>query len=792
MHWRSLIPRTLSDTQSRQQLLLVMLRGVFFVFTPVQILLSLMQESISWPRLAVIAVVNLICVWLWSLVKHDHLDLAAKLFVGLFWLVFSSLMLSTGGISSPAIIAYFFVIFAASFLLSERASLLVALLSLGITLAAVVLETQQLLPKPLIVYTPFSRWLSYSFYFGLMLVFQIVSGRLIYNALQKAQTELSERQRVEAELRYSEAQYRLLFETTPIGIGMAKLDGTVIAVNPTGSYMLGYSNEEFMQLKLEQLYAYPNQRADIIQMAQHHGKIRDLEMTFRHRDGHLVWALVNVDLQSINDELVTISTLRDITSQRAAEQALRTNEARFRAMFEHAAIGIVLIDTNGVAFRANPTACMLLNFSERELQHEPFINFTHPDDREFELSLNQELLAGQCDSYQIEKRFLRSDGGIVWGRLCASLVQDSDDQPLFTIAMIEDLSSYKATREQLDLQMQTLTALYYSSQRLTTKLKVEELARDVADSCVNIFGAQRAWLTLNQSDQLLDQTNRNEPQLPSIQIEIEAVEPLDDSTSQTMAFPLVSHNHTFGMLNLQSNQANFFEAERNDMLQTYASQVAAALDNALLFQHLQQVNHEVTSAYDMTIEGWSRALDLRDHETEGHTQRVTWMTEQLAAAMGKFSAEELIHVRRGALLHDIGKMGVPDAILHKPGPLDDDEWVIMRRHPVYAYQLLAPILYLQGSLDIPHYHHERWDGTGYPKGLQAEAIPLAARVFAVVDVWDALRSDRPYRKGWSDQRIMEYLATESGKHFDPMVVEVFLQLLKTMSVAEVRNPVSEQ
>ncbi|KPL92047.1 phosphohydrolase [Herpetosiphon geysericola] len=228
------------------------------------------------------------------------------------------------------------------------------------------------------------------------------------------------------------------------------------------------------------------------------------------------------------------------------------------------------------------------------------------------------------------------------------------------------------------------------------------------------------------------------------------------------------------------------------MLQTYASQVAAALDNALLFQHLQQINHEVTSAYDMTIEGWSRALDLRDHETEGHTQRVTWMTEQLAAAMGKFSAEELIHVRRGALLHDIGKMGVPDAILHKPGPLDDDEWVIMRRHPVYAYQLLAPILYLQGSLDIPHYHHERWDGTGYPKGLQAEAIPLAARVFAVVDVWDALRSDRPYRKGWSDQRIMEYLATESGKHFDPMVVEVFLQLLKTMSVAEVRNPVSEQ
>ncbi len=792
MHWRSFIPRTLSDSQSRQQLLLVMLKGVFFVFTPVQISLSLIQANISWPRLAVIAVVNLICGWLWHLVKHNKLDLAGKLFVGLFWLVFTSLMLSTGGIASPSIIAYFFVIFAASFLLSERASLLVALVSLSATLAAVLLEVNQLLPSPVISYTPFSRWLSYSFYFGLMLVFQVVSGRLVYNALQKAQTELFERQRVEAELRHSEAQYRLLFETIPMGIGMAKLDGTVIAINPTGTQMLGYSHEEFMQIKLESLYAKPEDRSKLIQTAQQTGKIRDHEMAFRHRDGHLVWALVNVDLQSINDELVTISTLRDITTQRAAERALLTNEARFRAMFEHAAIGIVLIDTNGVAFRANPTACMLLNFSERQLQHEPFINFTHPDDRAFEISLNQELLAGQCDSYQIEKRFLRSDGGIVWGRLCASLVQDGDHQPLFTIAMIEDRNSYKATQAQLDLQMQTLTALYYSSQRLTTKLKVEDLARDIADSCVNIFGAQRAWLTLNQTDQLIYHDHQSEQALPSIQIEIESLEPAINSPIQTMAFPLVSHNHTFGMLNLQSDQADFFQAERNDMLQTYASQVAAALDNAFMFQHLQEINREVTSAYDMTIEGWSRALDLRDHETEGHTQRVTWMTERLATAIGKFSPEELIHVRRGALLHDIGKMGVPDAILHKPGPLDDDEWVIMRRHPVYAYQLLAPILYLQGSLDIPHYHHERWDGAGYPKGLQAEEIPLAARVFAVVDVWDALRSDRPYRKGWSDQRIMEYLATESGKHFDPLVVEVFLQLLTTMTIAEVRNTVNEQ
>ncbi|GAA5531078.1 PAS domain S-box protein [Herpetosiphon gulosus] len=792
MHWRSFIPRTLADSQSRQQLLIVMLKSVFWVFNPIQLILSFTSTTTSWPRLLLLAIVNLLCGGIWLLVKRDKLDLASKLFVGLFWLLFTGLMLSTGGIASPSIIAYFFVIFTASFLLSERASLIIGGLSLAATFVAVLLELNQLLPASVLVYTPVSRWLSYSFYLGIMLVFQMVSGRLVYNALQKAQAELHERQRIETELRHSEAQYRLLFDTIPIGIGMAKLDGTVIAINPAGSQMMGYSHAEFMQIKLEHLYADPDQRASLIQQAQQTGKIRDREMAFRRNDGQLVWALVNVDLGVINDEVVTIATLRDNTTQRAAEQALRTNEARFRAIFEHAAIGIVLIDNNGLAFRANPTACMLLNFSEQELQQQAFVNLTHPDDRQFEISLNQELRAGLCDSYQIEQRFIRSDGGVVWGRLCASLVQDAADQPLFMIAMIEDLSSYKDTQAQLDLQMQTLTALYYSSQRLTTKLKVEELARDVADSCVSIFGAQRAWLTLNQADQLKYHEHNPEQPLPSVHIEIESAQPTTrNGPIRTMAFPLVSHNHTFGMLNLQSNQADFFQAERNDMLQTYASQVAAALDNALMFQHLQQINREVTSAYDMTIEGWSRALDLRDHETEGHTQRVTWMTERLAAAMGQFSAEELIHVRRGALLHDIGKMGVPDAILHKPGPLNDEEWVIMRRHPVYAYQLLAPIGYLQGSLDIPHYHHERWDGGGYPKGLQAEEIPLAARVFAVVDVWDALRSDRPYRKGWTDQRIMDYLAGEAGKHFDPLVVEVFLQLLTTMTIAEVRNPVNE-
>jgi PAS domain S-box-containing protein len=188
----------------------------------------------------------------------------------------------------------------------------------------------------------------------------------------------------------------------------------------------------------------------------------------------------------------------------------------------------------------------------------------------------------------------------------------------------------------------------------------------------------------------------------------------------------------------------------------------------------QQLNAELTLAYDTTLEGWSRALDLRDKETEGHSQRVTEMTVDLARAMG-MSESELVHVRQGALLHDIGKMGIPDSILLKPALLTEEETAIMRRHPVYAYELLSPIAYLRPALDIPYYHHEKWDGTDYPRGLHGEQIPLAARIFAVVDVWDALRSDRPYRLAWAEERVREHIRSLAGTHFDPKVVELFLR-----------------
>jgi PAS domain S-box-containing protein len=191
---------------------------------------------------------------------------------------------------------------------------------------------------------------------------------------------------------------------------------------------------------------------------------------------------------------------------------------------------------------------------------------------------------------------------------------------------------------------------------------------------------------------------------------------------------------------------------------------------------LKRQNLELALAYDVTLEGWSKALDLRDKETEGHSLRVTEMTIRLARAMG-LSNEELASIRQGALLHDVGKLGIPDNILLKEGQLTDEERVIMCKHPTYAYEWLSTIAYLRPALDIPYCHHEKWDGSGYPRGLQGDAIPLAARLFAVVDVYDALTSDRPYRQAWAKEKVLEYINDQKGKHFDPQVVEIFMQML---------------
>ncbi len=247
------------------------------------------------------------------------------------------------------------------------------------------------------------------------------------------------------------------------------------------------------------------------------------------------------------------------------------------------------------------------------------------------------------------------------------------------------------------------------------------------------------------------------------------------------AVPLVAKGHVIGVLELFHRSSLEPDEEWFEFVAALALQAAIAIDNNSLFYNLERSKMDLFLAYDRTIEGWSLALDYRDKETAGHSQRVTELTLRIARELG-MNEEELVHVRRGALLHDIGKMGIPDSILLKAGTLTDEEWNIMRLHPVYSQDFLYPVVYLRPAIDIPYCHHEKWDGSGYPRGLKGEQIPRSARIFTVVDVWDALRTDRRYRPAWTEEKTIEYIRSLSGIQFDPEVVEAFLR-----TIAEIKG-----
>jgi putative nucleotidyltransferase with HDIG domain len=242
-----------------------------------------------------------------------------------------------------------------------------------------------------------------------------------------------------------------------------------------------------------------------------------------------------------------------------------------------------------------------------------------------------------------------------------------------------------------------------------------------------------------------------------------------------VGLPLTTRGQTRGVIEVFQRGSLEPDSEWFDFLHALAGQCVIALEHLSMFDGLQQANLDLALAYDRTLEGWSRALELRDYETEGHSRRVTRLTLQLANALG-MTDEECVHIRRGALLHDIGKMAIPDSILLKPSALTKDEWHIMRQHPTYAHDLLAPIPFLRPALDIPFCHHECWDGGGYPRGLQGESIPMAARIFTVVDVWDALTHARPYRGAWPEAMVRDYIHSLAARQFDPAIVRTFLSL----------------
>ncbi len=433
----------------------------------------------------------------------------------------------------------------------------------------------------------------------------------------------------------------------------------------------------------------------------------------------------------------------------------------------------------------------------------------HPDDRALVDRANAAVIERQAPA-PLEYRVRRPDGTTrtVWAKPDEAVI-DEDGAIVRLTGIVQDVTERVQAQERLQRQLDRLSALRAIDRMISTNFDIRSTLTMLLNQVVSNLNVDAAAVLLyDEHLQLLEyaagrgfrgrsiertqlrlgqgcagQVALDRRTLLAVNIDAPAscftrFELLTQEGFEAYGgAPLISKGRLVGVLEVFQRSVLDPDADWLAYFETLAGQAAIAIDDARLFNEIQRSNTELRLAYDATIEGWSRAMDLRDKETEGHTQRVTQLTLALAQAAG-MGAEEIAHVRRGALLHDIGKLGVPDRILLKSEPLTDDEWDIMRRHPQYAYEMLSSIEYLRPALDIPYCHHEKWDGTGYPRGLKGEQIPLAARIFMIVDVWDALRSDRPYRASWPEPDVFDFIRRGSGTHFDPKTVELFFQHMR--------------
>jgi putative nucleotidyltransferase with HDIG domain/PAS domain S-box-containing protein len=508
--------------------------------------------------------------------------------------------------------------------------------------------------------------------------------------------------------------------------------------------------------------------------------------------------------------------MRDISQRKLAEKRLLDSEERLRLALSAANQGIYDVNLLSGEMVVNDIYASMLGYAPVGFEESITRLFAriHPEDQALVQRNFEDCTRGIIPEYRVEFREMSAEGQWIWILSVGKVAErDTQGRPLRMLGTHTDITASKndtleiarllaesqrrlerisalhkidtaiSSNTHLDLTLDILT------QQVQSQLKVDALAILLFDEGRNEFRYAASsgflWERIRNARVKLGSSfaGRAAEKGGLIRLKNDAgqIDPALFSLMQQEGFqdyyglPLVSKGRLKGVLELFHRTVLEPDDEWLDYYAVLAGQAAIAIENSQLLEGLRGANEELLKAYDATIEGWSRALDLRDKETEGHTQRVMAQTLELARRMG-ISEAQLVYVRWGALLHDIGKLGVSDLILLKPGPLTDDEWVWMRKHPTYAYEMLSPIQYLGQAIDIPYYHHEKWDGTGYPVGLKGEQIPFTARIFAVIDMYDALTSDRPYRPAWTQVKTLTYIQSLAGKHLDPAVVEGFIAM----------------
>ncbi len=640
--------------------------------------------------------------------------------------------------------------------------------------------------------------------------FVFVSGLLLYFAVRR---EFRARARAEEEMKGSEEKYRILMETANDAIFVTDAEtGTIVDANARAAELLGLPLETIVGMAQSEIH--PREEAarcrGIFEEAVRTGRLIAGDICVSGREGKKIPVEISTNVIDLGGRKVLQSIVRDITERRRAEEAVEREKARAQMYLDIAGVIIVVIGADETVKLINKKGAEILGYEEQEIIGRSFFDSFIPERmRAAARSIFERLLSGQDGSLEYFEFPVYTKSGeeriLAWYN---THVRNGAGKIIATLSSGEDITARKKAEEQARYRLEHLATLHAIDMIISSSLDLRVTLREFLDLVISQMNVDAAdVLLLNPHAQTLEyaasqgfrttgiQTSRLRPGegiagLAALEHRSISIPDLLDPESgfartpllegegfiAYYAVPLMAKGQVKGVLEILHRAPLSLDEEQREYLEALAAQAAIAIDNAALFDDLQRSNIELMLAYDATLEGWARALDLRSRATERHTERVTEMTLRLARAMGLME-KDLVHVRRGALLHDIGKIGISDNILLKPGPLTEEEWALMRRHPVYAFEMLRPITYLGPALDIPYAHHEHWDGTGYPRGLKGEQIPLAARIFAVADVWDALvAEDRPYRQPLSKDEVREKIRSLAGTQLDPKAVEVFLKL----------------
>ncbi|NVN92547.1 MAG: PAS domain S-box protein [Desulfuromonadales bacterium] len=531
-----------------------------------------------------------------------------------------------------------------------------------------------------------------------------------------------------------------------------------------------------------------------------HGKPYDVEYRIIRTDEaeRTVHARGKIFYDEYDRTTKFIGTIQDITEWKQTEEALLFTQFSV----DHAAIPICWISEDGRFSYCNHS-CGYLGYSREQLADMSIFDI-EPSLTSDKWKQDWQRCKGK-EVVIIESVHRTRKGEFIQVLITAKHIENKGRE--YVVAFVRDISQQKLAEKKADIQLRRLASQRTIDTAITGSLDLKVVLTIILDQSIHQLGADAAdilllnnayWLepavdlgfrtnaTMKKSITLgsgiagraaLEHRIVHIPDVRDTDVDPDDAQfPAEEEFITYFCVPLVAKGKLVGVMEIYYRSPQLLGSDELNFLETLGKQTAIAVDDATMFSGLQKSNLELIMAYDSTLEGWSRALDLRDKETEGHSRRVTELTVRLAMALGIRDAD-LIHAWRGAMLHDIGKMGIPDSILLKPGPLDELERAIMEKHPVYAFKLLSPIEFLQQALNIPYCHHEKWDGSGYPRKLSGEQIPFAARIFAIVDVWDALCSDRPYRPAWPREKSINYILQQAGKQFDPQVVEVFMEIV---------------